>query len=78
MFLFTHIEKCAGTSFNEILSLTYPRYFYVTKNKYGGNKKRNDLTIEQYKKILKYYPFGIDGHSLRPYLEFYLNYNKVH
>lgn len=70
MFLFTHIEKCAGTSFNEILSLTYPRYFHVTKNKYGGNEKRNDLTIEQYKKNLHYCPSGIGSHSVRPYLEF--------
>ena len=70
MFLFTHIEKCAGTSFNEILSLTYPRYFHVTKNKYGGNERRNDLTLEQYKKILRYFPSGIGGHSVRPYLDF--------
>lgn len=70
MFLFTHIEKCAGTSFNEILSLTYPRYFHITKNHYGGNETRNDLTFDQYKKILKYYPSGIGGHSVRPYLDF--------
>src|SRR5690554_6645722 len=70
MFLFTRIEKCAGTSFNEILSLTYPRYFHITKNHYGGNETRNDLTFDQYKKILKYYPSGIGGHSVRPYLEF--------
>ena len=70
MFLFTHIEKCAGTSFNEILSLTYPRYIHITKNKYGGNEKRNDLTDVQFKKILRFYPSGIGGHSVRPYLEF--------
>lgn len=70
MFLFTHIEKCAGTSFNEILSLTFPRYFHVTKNKYGGNDARNDLTLEQYKKIVRYFPSGIGGHSVRPYLDF--------
>lgn len=70
MFLFTHIEKCAGTSFNEILSFTYPRYFHVTKNKYGGNETRNDLTSTQYKKIIRYCPSGIGGHSVRPYLEF--------
>src|SRR5690606_13630328 len=70
MFLFTHIEKCAGTSFNEILSLTYPRYFHITKNGYGGNEKRNDLTEIQYKKLLRYCPSGIGGHSVRPYLEF--------
>src|SRR5690554_3264346 len=70
MFLFTHIEKCAGTSFNEILSLTYPLYFHVTKNKYGGNETRNDLTLEQYKKISRFFPSGIGGHSIRPYLEF--------
>lgn len=70
MLVFTHIEKCAGTSFNEILSLTYPRYFHITKNNYGGNEKRNDLTIDQYKKILHYCPSGIGGHSVRPYLEF--------
>lgn len=70
MFLFTHIEKCAGTTFNEILSLTFPRYFHITKNNYGGNEKRNDLTHEEYKKILRFYPSGIGGHSIRPYLEF--------
>ena len=70
MFLFTHIEKCAGTSFNEILSLTYPRYFHVTKNKFGGNETRNDLTEKQYRKILRYCPSGIGGHSVRPYLGF--------
>ncbi len=70
MFLFTHIEKCAGTSFNEILSLTYPRYLHITKNKYGGNEKRNDLTAIQYKKLLRYCPSGIGGHSIRPYLDF--------
>lgn len=70
MFLFTHIEKCAGTSFNEILSLTFPRYFHITKNNYGGNETRNDLTLEQYTKILKYIPSGVRGHSVRPYLDF--------
>src|SRR5690606_25580868 len=50
--------------------LTYPRYFHITKNNYGGNEKRNDLTIDQYKKILHYCPSGIGGHSVRPYLEF--------
>lgn len=70
MFLFTHIEKCAGTSFNELLSLTYPRYIHITKNNYGGNETRNDLTALQYKKIVRYFPSGIGGHSIRPYLEF--------
>ena len=77
MFVFTHIEKCAGTSFNEILSLTYPRYFHITKNNYGGNEKRNDLTIDQYKKILHYCPSGIGGHSVRPYLEFLPNSKRI-
>lgn len=70
MILFTHIEKCAGTSFNEILSLTYPRYIHITKNKFGGNEKRNDLTHNQYKKIVYYFPSVIGGHCIRPYLEF--------
>lgn len=70
MFLFTHIEKCAGTSFNEILGLTYPRYIHITKNQYGGNEKRNDLTFEQYKRIMRYCPSGIGGHNVRPYLDF--------
>lgn len=70
MFSFTHIEKCGGTSFNEVLSLTYPRYFHVTKNKYGGNEIRNDLTQSQFEKIMFYNPSGIGGHSIRPYLEF--------
>ncbi|SDH87165.1 MULTISPECIES: sulfotransferase family 2 domain-containing protein [Winogradskyella] len=70
MFLFTHIEKCGGTSFNEVLSLTYPRYFHVTKNKYGGNETRNDLTSIQYHKIMNYCPQGIGGHSVRPYFDF--------
>jgi hypothetical protein len=68
VFLFTHIEKCAGTSFNEMLSITFLRYFHVTKNHFGGNDVRNDLTITQFQKILKYYPSGIGGHSIRPYL----------
>lgn len=71
MFLFTHIEKCGGTSFHDILSLTYPRYFHITKNRYGGNELRNDLTKEQYHKIMRYRPSGIGGHSVRPYQEFY-------
>ena len=70
MFLFTHIEKCAGTSFNEILSLTFPRYIQITKNNYGGNEHRNDLSLAQFKKIKKYFPSGIGGHCIRPYLEF--------
>lgn len=70
MFLFTHIEKCAGTSFNEVLSLTFPRYFHVTKNRFGGNETQNDLTFEQFKKLKRFYPSGIGGHSVRPYLDF--------
>ncbi len=71
MFLFTHIEKCAGTSFNELLSYNYLRYFHITKNNYGGNEFRNDLNLVQYKKLLKYHPTGIGGHSVRPYLNFF-------
>lgn len=70
MFIFTHIEKCAGTSFNEILELTFPRYIHVTKNLYGGNEKKNDLSYEQYNKLMKFFPSGIGGHSLRPYNDF--------
>lgn len=70
MFLFTHIEKFAGTSFNDVLSLTFPRYIHIIKNHFGGNETRNDLTFEQYRKILHYYPSGIGGHSVRPYLDF--------
>lgn len=77
MLLFTHIEKCAGTSFNEVLSLTYPRYFHVTKNQYGGNETRNDLTFNQYKKIIRYFPSGIGGHSVRPYLDFLPPSNRI-
>lgn len=68
MFLFTHIEKCAGTTFNQMLSLTFLRYFHITKNHFGGNDIKNDLTDKQFKKILRYYPSGIGGHSIRPYL----------
>ena len=71
MFLYTHIEKCAGTSFNELLSLTFLRYIHITKNKHGGNELRNDLSLEQYKQLSKYHPSGIGGHSVRPYLEYY-------
>ena len=70
MFLFTHIEKCAGTSFNGILSLTYLRYIHVTRNNYGGNELRNDLSAEQLQYILRFHPSGIGGHSVRPYLNF--------
>ncbi|WP_178984748.1 sulfotransferase family 2 domain-containing protein [Winogradskyella helgolandensis] len=75
MILFTHIEKCAGTSFNQILSLTYPRYFHVTKNNFGGNESKNDLKINEFNKIVKFYPSIIGGHSIRPYLRF-LNEDK--
>lgn len=71
MFLYTHIEKCAGTSFNELLSLSFLRYIHITKNRFGGNELKNDLSLEQYIKISKYYPTGIGGHSVRPYLEYF-------
>lgn len=70
MFLFTHIEKCAGTTFTHIIELTFPRYIRVSKNNYGGNEQRNDLSLKQFKKLMNYYPSGIGGHSVRPYLEF--------
>lgn len=72
MFIFTHIEKCAGTSLHEMLSLTFPLYFHVNKNRYGGNDSRNDLTLKQYTYIKRFHPSGIGGHSIRPYLN-YLN-----
>jgi len=71
VFLFTHIEKCAGTSLNDVLSLTFLRYFHVTVNNYGGNELRNDLDLNQFNKIKKYKPSGIGGHSVRPYLEYF-------
>jgi hypothetical protein len=69
-FIFTHIEKCAGTSFKEYLGLTFLRYVHVSKNFHGGNDKRNDLTKNQLREIKKLYPSGIGGHSVRPYLNF--------
>lgn len=68
MFLFVHIEKCGGTTFSEMLSLTFPLYFRITKNPYGGNDFRNDLTLEQYYQFKRYCPSGIGGHCVRPYL----------
>jgi hypothetical protein len=68
MFLFVHIEKCGGTTFSDMLSLTYPLYFRITKNPYGGNDIRNDITLEQYRQFKRYYPSGIGGHCVRPYL----------
>lgn len=67
MFLFVHIEKCGGTTLSDMLSLNFPRYLRVTKNNYGGNDSRNDLTSEQFKRLLRYYPSGIGGHCIRPY-----------
>lgn len=66
MFLFTHIEKCAGTTFNEVLMLTFWRYLHISKNKYGGNDPRNDLKVEDLGEYLKLFPSGIGGHSIRP------------
>lgn len=77
MILFTHIEKCAGTSFNEMLSLTYLRYFHITKNHYGGNDLRNDLTQKEFKRLMSYYPSIIGGHSVRPYLSFFSNNQTI-
>jgi hypothetical protein len=68
--IFTHIEKCAGTSFNSSLELTFLRYVHVSKNFYGGNDIKNDLTINQYNEIKKIFPSGIGGHSVRPYQKF--------
>src|SRR5690554_4948970 len=67
MFLFVHIEKCGGTSLSEMLSLSFPRYFRISKNNYGGNDIRNDITKIQLRKLLRYYPSGIGGHCIRPY-----------
>lgn len=77
MFIFTHIEKCAGTSFNDILSHTFLRYIHITKNNFGGNELRNDLTLEQFQKIKKFFPSGIGGHSIRPYLRFLPQSNRL-
>ena len=55
MFLFTHIEKCAGQSFSSTLQLTFPTYMRVTKNHFGGNDRQNDLTISQFKKLNKFW-----------------------
>jgi hypothetical protein len=70
MFLFTHIEKCAGTSFKSALKLTFFRYVHVSKNLHGGNHLKNDLKGNQFKEIKKLLPTGIGGHNVRPYLEF--------
>lgn len=67
MFLFVHIEKCGGTTLSDMLSLSFPRYLRITKNNYGGNDIRNDITPLQFKKLLKYIPSGIGGHCIRPY-----------
>mgnify|MGYP006436757777 CR=1 FL=1 len=69
-YIFTHIEKCAGTSFKESLELTFLRYIQVSKNFYGGNDKKNDLTSNQLKEVKKLLPSGIGGHAVRPYLDF--------
>ena len=70
MFLFTHIEKSAGTSFKQVLELTFLRYIHISKNPIGGNNKYNDLTIEQFNEVRKLFPTGIGGHSVRPYQDF--------
>lgn len=69
-YIFTHIEKCGGTSFKESLELTFLRYVHVSKNFHGGNDIKNDLTINHYNEIKKIFPSGIGGHSVRPYLDF--------
>ena len=68
--IFTHIEKCAGTSFNSSLELTFLRYVHVSKNFQGGNERNNDLTKNQFLEIKKIFPSGIGGHSVRPYIDF--------
>lgn len=70
MFLFCHIEKCGGTTINQSLGLSFRRYIHVTKNFTGGNHEINNLTEDQFKKLLAFYPQGIGGHSVRPYLDF--------
>jgi len=62
---------------NEIFCLTFPRYFWITTNHYGGNERKNDLKMSEFNKIMRFYPSGIGGHSVRPYLDF-LNSSKNH
>lgn len=38
--IFTHIEKCAGTSFKDVLQLNFIRYVHISKNFYGGNDQK--------------------------------------
>jgi hypothetical protein len=76
MFLFTHIEKCAGQSFSSTLQLTFPTYMRVTKNHFGGNDRQNDLAISQFKKLNKFWVSGIGGHCVRPYINFQKHTNK--
>ncbi|HNP68259.1 MAG TPA: sulfotransferase family 2 domain-containing protein [Aequorivita sp.] len=70
MYYFVHIEKCAGTTLHEILALTFLRYVHITKNHFGGNEKKNDLSLSEYQKIKKMLPSIIGGHNIRPYLNF--------
>jgi hypothetical protein len=70
MYYFVHIEKCAGTTLHEILALTFLRYVHITKNHFGGNEKKNDLSLSEYQKIKKMFPSMMGGHNIRPYLNF--------
>jgi hypothetical protein len=70
MLLFTHIEKCGGTSLKEKFELTFIKYIHVSKNISGGNNKENDLTEAQFNRLKKLYLSDVGGHSVRPYLDF--------
>lgn len=76
MFLFTHVEKCGGTSLHRLFSLSFIWYYHAP-NIYGGNQIRNDLTITEFKKLRRYNFIGIGGHSVRPYYNYEQNTKKI-
>ncbi len=71
LLFFIHIEKCAGTSINNILARNLP-YFAVPKVMVWTNEEKNNFTPKHMQTALKIFPFiqGFGGHSVRPYYNY--------
>lgn len=71
-FIFTHLEKAAGTTLHYLLKYNMPNYLPLKAwHKYPNHKSTN-FTVRDLKLMLKLYPMlqGIGGHTIRPHFNY--------